>query len=544
MKLLRSFRTPLLSTLIVSLGAVQAIRAAEVEPDTPLATEQQIVINNGSEVSTLDPQKSEGVPESTIILNLLEGLVTTDNYGHIAPGVASEWRSEQGGKVWTFTLRDSARWSDGQPVTAQDFVYSWRRLAAPATASPYASYLEYAHLLNASAVIKGQLPAEQLGVKALDAHHLQVTLSEPVPYFLAMAVHTALKPVNARAIATWGDKWTQPGHYVGNGAYTLNSWVINEKIVLTRNPLYWNNGRTVIEQATFLPITASSADVNRYRSGDLDITNSALPPEMFGMLKNQLGPQVRVTPYLCTFYYELNNQRAPFNDRRVREAVKLTLDRDIIVNKIMGQGQVPAWGFTPPYTDGANLMVPGWFRETQDQRNQRARALLKQAGFDEHHPLNFTLLYNTSDVNQKQAIAAASMWKKNLGAEVKLDNQEWKTMLDTRHQGNFDAARATWCSDYNEPSTFLNVFLSDSSNNTAFYKSGAFDALMKKSLQVSDSERPQIYQQAEQQLDADSPIVPVYYRVSARLVKPWVGGFTGKDPQDSLDIKYFYITAH
>ncbi|WP_368928338.1 ABC transporter substrate-binding protein [Mixta calida] len=531
-----------LATAIVFASLCNA-QAASIPPGTQLAQDQSITINNGTEVASLDPHKTEGVPESDVITNLLEGLITTDSAGQLVPGVAQSWDRQQ--NVWTFTLRPEARWSNGEPVTAQDFVYSWQRLADPKTASPYASYLQYAHIANVDEVIAGRLPPAALGVKALDARRFQVTLSQPVPWFTAMLAHTALKPVYRPTIEQWGDKWTRPEHYVGNGAFTLNNWVVNEKITLKRNPQYWDNAHTVIETVTFLPISSETSDINRYRSGGVDITNSAIPPELFPMLKKDLGSQVRVSPYLCTFYYELNNQRAPFNDARVRAAVKLTLDRQIIAEKVMGQGQIPAFSLTPPYIDGGHFSAPAWFRLTQAERNAQAKQLLAQAGYGEQKPLSFTLLYNTSDQNKKQAIAAASMWKKNLGANVTLQNQEWKTMLNTRHEGNYDVARATWCADYNEPSTFLNMMLSDASTNTGFYRSPAFDALIAQSLNAADAkQRAALYQQAEAQLDKDSALVPVYYRVSVRLVKPWVGGYTGHDPQDRQDIKHYYIIKH
>ncbi|AIX73625.1 ABC transporter substrate-binding protein [Mixta calida] len=531
-----------LATAIVFASLCNA-QAASIPPGTQLAQDQSITINNGTEVASLDPHKTEGVPESDVITNLLEGLITTDSAGQLVPGVAQSWDRQQ--NVWTFTLRPEARWSNGEPVTAQDFVYSWQRLADPKTASPYASYLQYAHIANVDEVIAGRLPPAALGVKALDARRFQVTLSQPVPWFTAMLAHTALKPVYRPTIEQWGDKWTRPEHYVGNGAFTLNNWVVNEKITLKRNPQYWDNAHTVIETVTFLPISSETSDINRYRSGGVDITNSAIPPELFPMLKKDLGSQVRVSPYLCTFYYELNNQRAPFNDARVRAAVKLTLDRQIIAEKVMGQGQIPAFSLTPPYIDGVHFSAPAWFRLTQAERNAQAKQLLAQASYGEQKPLSFTLLYNTSDQNKKQAIAAASMWKKNLGANVTLQNQEWKTMLNTRHEGNYDVARATWCADYNEPSTFLNMMLSDASTNTGFYRSPAFDALIAQSLNAADAkQRAALYQQAEAQLDKDSALVPVYYRVSVRLVKPWVGGYTGHDPQDRQDIKHYYIIKH
>ena len=525
-------------------SAVAAGQAAQVPTGTPLSETQRIVINNGSEVASLDPQKTEGVPESNVIRNLLEGLVETDNNGQIVPGVASSWRQEQG-RVWTFTLRDNARWSNGEPVTAQDFVYSWQRLADPKTASPYSSYLQAAHVGNIDAILAGKAPPTELAVKALDAHHLQVTLSEAVPYFIDMLAHTAMKPVNRAAVEKWGEQWTQPQHYVGNGAYTLADWVVNEKIVLKRNPQYWDNAHTVIEEGVLLPLTSENSDINRYRSGGSDMTNSVVPPDLFKKLQQDLGEQVKVSPLLCTFYYEINNKKPPFDDARVRTALKLTLDRDIIASKIMGQGQIPAYGLTPPFTHGITPEAPAWSKQTQAERNASAKQLLSDAGFNAQHPLRFTLLYNTSEQNKRQAIAAASMWQKNLGAEVTLQNQEWKTLLETRHQAQYDVVRATWCSDYNEPSTFLNMLLSGASINTAFYSSDAFDIIMAQTLTAADNaQRAALYQQAEAQLDKDSAIVPVYYRVSVRLVKPWVGGFTGKDPQDMLVLKYYYIKKH
>ncbi|CAI0750045.1 Periplasmic oligopeptide-binding protein precursor [Serratia fonticola] len=534
---------PLAVIIAAVLGVIasQNLQAVEVPAGVQLAPLQRMVINNGSEVASLDPHKVEGTPESNIILNLLEGLVSTDANGHLAPAVAESWENTDY-QTWTFHLRPGAVWSDGSPVTAQDFVYSWQRLADPKTGSPYASYLQYARIENIDAILAGKKPPESLGVSAIDDKTLKVTLSEPVPYFVSMLSHTSMKPVKQSVVEKFGDKWTLPQNYVGNGAYRLSEWVVNERIVLERNPSYWNNSKTVIEQATFLPLSSEVSDINRYRSGEIDITNSAIPPNLYAKMKREIPEQLHVNPYLCTFYYEINNQRAPFTDERVRAAVKLTLDRDIIANKIMGQGQIPAYSFTPTFTEGGNFSQPEWAGWTQEKRNEEAKKLLAQAGFTAEKPLKFTLLYNTSDQNKQQAIAAASMWKKNLGAQVTLQNQEWKTSLQSRHEGQFDVARATWCGDYNEPSAFLNMLLSNSSNNTFFYKSPAFDALMASTLKASDATaRSAIYQQAETLLDKDSALIPVYYRVSARLVKPMVGGFTGKDPLDYIDVKNFYI---
>ncbi|SFU72793.1 ABC transporter substrate-binding protein [Xenorhabdus koppenhoeferi] len=528
------------SIVLSSLPAAQSF-AAVIPAGVTLAEKQEITINNGVEVTSLDPHKVEGNPETVVIRNLLEGLVTTGPNGETVPGVAERWENE-GHKIWTFYLREDAKWRDGKPVTAQDFVYSWRRLADPSTGSPYTSYLQYTHVQNADDILNGTKAPDQLGVKALDERRFQVTLSLPVPYLIDMLSHTAMKPVRQDVVEKWGSKWTLPANYIGNGAYILKDWVVNERLVLTRNSQYWNNKETIIENGTFLPVVSGISDVNRYRSGEIDITNSAIPPDLYQKMKRDIPDQLQVSPFLCTFYYEINNQKPLFKDERVREAIKLSLDRDIITERIMGQGQIPAYGFTPTYIGGGLSINPEWANWTQEQRNQRARELLKEAGFDASNPLKFTLLYNTSEQNKQQAIAAVSMWQKNIGAKVTLQNQEWKTSLQNRHEGHYDVARATWCGDYNEPSSFLNMLLSTSSNNTGFYQSEAFDNYLRQALVAKDdATRKEFYQQAEAQLDKDSGMIPVYYRVSVRLIRPTVGGMIGKDPLDYVDLKNLYI---
>ncbi|WP_172742899.1 oligopeptide ABC transporter substrate-binding protein OppA [Citrobacter youngae] len=530
--------------ILTALIAGNVATAAVVPAGVQLAEKQTLVRNNGSEVQSLDPHKIEGVPESNISRDLFEGLLISDVDGKPSPGVADKWENKDF-KVWTFHLRKDAKWSDGTPVTAQDFVYSWQRLANPNTASPYASYLQYGHIVNIDDIIAGKKPVTDLGVKAIDDHTFEVTLSEPVPYFYKLLVHSSLSPVPKAVVEKFGEKWTQPANIVSNGSYKLKDWVVNERIVLERNTHYWDNAKTIINQVTYLPISSEVTDVNRYRSGEIDMTYNNMPIELFQKLKKEIPNEVHVDPYLCTYYYEINNQKAPFNDVRVRTALKLALDRDIIVNKVKNQGDLPAYSFTPPYTDGAKLVEPEWFKWSQEKRNEEAKKLLVEAGFTAEKPLTFDLLYNTSDLHKKLAIAAASIWKKNLGANVKLENQEWKTFLDTRHQGNYDVSRAGWCADYNEPTSFLNMVLSDSSNNTVHYKSPAFDKLIADTLKATDdAQRSELYSQAEQLLDKDSAIVPVFYYVNARLVKPWVGGYSGKDPMDNIHVKDLYIIKH
>lgn len=533
-------KSKLITAMILALGSISFAHAAEVPAGTELAEKQVLVRGNGGEIQGLDPHKVEGVPERNVLNDLIEGLAITDPEGHLIPAGATSWETTDN-KTWIFHLRPEAKWSNGDPVTANDYVFAWRRIATPATAAPYASFLQYAHIDNIDAILEGKASPDTLGVKAIDDLTLEVTLSTPVSYFPKMLFHYALAPLNQKVVEKFGDKWTQPGNFVGNGAYNLKEWVVNEKIVLERNPLYWDNAKTVIEQVTYLPLTEIN-EISRYRSDEVDLTYNNMPIELFKKMQEELPDELKIGPYLCSYYYEINNQKAPFTDPRVREALKIGMDQKLMTDKVLAQGQEAAWGFTPPSIDGVTLKPYEWFSEDQDSRNERARKLLEEAGYTQDKPLKFKLLYNTSDLHKKLAVAASQMWKKNLGVEVELENQEWKTFLDTRHAGNYDVSRGAWCADYNEASAFLNIMLSNSSNNTAHYKNPAFDELMQKAVKTTDdAARSAIYAEAEALIDKDSAQIPVYYFVNTRMVKPYVGGYTNKEPMDNLYVKDLYI---
>lgn len=518
--------------------------SAKVDPNV-LADKQELIINNAAEPESLDPQKVSGVPEAAVIRQMLVGLTTTDRDGKTIPGMAESWESTDN-KVWTFKIRD-AKWSNGDPVTANDFVYSWRRLLDPNTASPYASYLVDAKVAGAEAIMEGKAAVDSLGVKALDDKTLQVTLSEPVPYFPDTLIHTSVKPVNQKAVEQFGDKWTDPANIVVNGPYKISEWQVNDKIVLTRNESYYDNANTTLEKITMLAIPSSTTDVARYQAGEIDVTNEELPSEQFKSLKEQLGDEVSVSPMLCTYYYEFNTVKPPFNDARVRRALALALDRNTITDKVVGQGQTPAYQLTPVSTNGMENNTPEWQNWDQARRVEEAKKLLNEAGYSESKPLKFELLYNTSDNHKKIAVAASSLWKQSLGfVDVSLINKEWKTYLDTRRNGNYQVARAGWCGDYNEPSTFLNIVKSGNSNNQGKYSSAAFDSLMTQTLKagVTPEQRANLYKQAEVQLDKDMPNINVYHYVSPRLIKPYVVGFPVNDPLNNWQGKDLKIAKH
>ncbi|MBT9240454.1 ABC transporter substrate-binding protein [Vibrio splendidus] len=516
--------------------------AAEVPAGTELAKVQELVRGNGTEVATIDPHKSQGVPESHVIRDLLEGLVNQDGEGNTIPGVAESWETTDN-KTFTFHLRKDAKWSNGDPVTAEDFVYSWQRAVDPATASPYAWYMEYTKMVNAKDIVAGKKDKSELGVKAVDANTLVVELDTAVPYFVMMMGHTTMKPVHQATVEKFGDQWTKPGNFVGNGAFSVDKWVVNERLVLKRNDQYWNNDKTVLNKVTFLPIENQVAEMNRFLSGEIDFTNE-LPTEHFKRLKKEYAEDVSVAGNLCTYYYIFNTKKAPFDDVRVRKAISYAIDRNIVSDAILAQGQKPAYFLTPEITAGFNPELPAYGKMSQKERNEEAARLLEEAGYGKDNPLNFNLLYNTSENHKKIAVALGSMWKKTLGLKVTLENQEWKTYLSSKDSGDFEVARAGWCGDYNEASSFLTLMKSNNTTGGVHYDSAEYDQIIDKALNsTSAEEREALYLEAEALMAKDMPIAPIYQYVKSRLLNPHVGGFPTNNAEDKIFSKDLYIKA-
>jgi oligopeptide transport system substrate-binding protein len=533
---------PTALALIVSSTFFPAT-AAEIPAGAQLASQQTIVRHIKDEPASLDPMKAVGLPEIQVMRDLFEGLTSQDAKGQIVPGVAESWSSNDN-KIWLFTLRKDARWSDGSPVTAQDFVYSWQRLVNPKNSSPFAWFAALSGIENAEAITKGSMSPEKLGVTATDATHLKVTLSRPVPWLPAMMANAALFPVPQKVIQAEGDAWTAPGKLVGNGAYQLQTRVVNEKIVLVRNKHYWDDKHSVLTQVTFLPINEESSATKRYRAGDIDITES-FPKNMFALLKKSLPGEVYTPDQLGTYYYAFNTQKGPTADARVRKALSWSIDRRIIAEKVLGTGEKPAWHFTPDVTAGFTSQQSYLQQHSQQELNAQAKALLAAAGYGPAKPLHLTLLYNTSESHQKIAIAVASMWKKTLGAEVTLQNQEWKTYIDSRNSGNFDVIRASWVGDYNEPSTFLSLLTASHSGNIARFNSAEYDALLAKaSTETSVQARNADYNKAEQIIADQAPIAPLYQYTNGRLIKPWVKGYPITNPEDVAYSRELWIEKH
>ncbi|MBQ0368115.1 peptide ABC transporter substrate-binding protein [Providencia rettgeri] len=529
----------LISSVFVTTPAISAV----IPTGTVLAENQEVTRHLKDEPASLDPVKSVGLTEAQVMRDLFEGLVNQDDHGKPIPGVAQHWDTADN-RIWTFTLRPDAHWSNGDPVTAQDFVYSWQRLVSPGTTSPFAWFAALAGINNAQDIIDGKLPVEQLGVEAVDTRTLKITLNKPVPYFPSLTANFSLFPVHQETVEKFGNDWIKAGNLVGNGAFILSDRVVNEKIVLVPNKNYWDHQNTVITKVTFVPINQESHATNRYLAGDLDITES-FPKQRYQKLLKDIPNEVFTPDQLGTYYYAFNTQRAPTDDVRVRKALSMAIDRQLIANKVLGTGEKPANYFTPDVTDGFKPEKGLYNSYSQKELDQQAKVLLQQAGFGPNHPLELTLLYNSSENHQKIAIAIASMWKKKLGAEVKLVNQEWKTYIDSRNTGNFDVIRASWIGDFNEPSTFLSLLTSQHSGNIPKFNNHAYDEVIASaSIETNAQLRNRYYNNAEAIIAKEAPIVPIYQYTNARLIKPWLKGYPINNPEDVAYSHSFYIIKH
>lgn len=539
-----TFKAALLAgTAAVVFASGAWAQATHPETGEVLAENQTFTYRVLDEFPSIDPGLVEDVSGGEVARNLFEGLMNQDAEGNVVPGVATGYTVSEDGLTYTFTLRPEAKWSDGTPVTAGDFVYAWQRAADPATASPYSWYIELMQIENASAVIAGEAAPDTLGVTAIDDHTLQVKLTTPLPYFPQMVTHTTTFPVPRWAIEAHGDAWTQPGNMVSNGAYVLAERVPQEKIVLTRNENYWDNANTIIDTVTALIINDENTALTRYMAGELDLTD--VPPGQYPALKEQFPNEAWSTPNLCTYYYNVNltdTGLPALQDVRVREALALAIDRDILVNNVLAGGQVPAYSLTHWATAGFEVPSVDYAEMTQADRNARAQALMAEAGFGTGgEPLSIEILYNTSEAHQSLAVAIGQMWKQTLGVDTTLANQEWQTFLDARGNQNYQVARAAWCADYNEASSFLDIMQSNSGYNDSKFVNEEYDALLA---QARTAEDPlPFYQQAEAILQREFPIIPIYFYANVNMLDDAIKGWPFENAQENWYAKDLYRVA-
>lgn len=501
------------------------------------AREGRLLLGNGAEPEDLDPHIVTGVPEANIVRTLFEGLTAySADARTIVPGVAQRWEVAPDGSAWTFFLRHDARWSNGDPVTAHDFEFSWRRVLTPSVGNRY-TYL-YEGIRGALEFAQGDIPWEETGIRALDEWTFRVEFDQPVPYFDRLVTHNTFYPVHRPtleahgAVATRGTAWTRPGNLVGNGPFQLHTWRHNKFIEVRPNPYYWDRESVALTSVRFFPIDSLDTEERAFRTGQLHITGN-VPPHRIPRLRESGAPELRIAPMLAVYFLNLNNERPPLDDARVRRALALAIDRDAIVRQVTQGGEIPAYNLLPPEIF-APEPTPGFVADAAE-----ARRLLAAAGFPGGAGFpRLEYLYNTSESHRAIAEAIQQMWRRELGIDIVLVNQEWQVYLASQRAGQFWISRAGWVASYSDGTVFSNLMLSHSGNNNARFRHAGYDQVATAVRHELDpAERHRLFVRAAEILVEEMPVVPLYYYTSKSLVHPAVEGWHDS-PLDIHPLKY------
>jgi len=507
----------LLLLVLSGCGETHQSDVGTTAPDAPVLRR-----GNGGEPGTLDPLLAEDVHAFNVLRDLYEGLVSEAADGSLVPGVARQWDVSDDGLQYTFQLRDEALWSDGSSVVAGDFVASFRRALSPDSQSPYAFLLH--PILNARAVASGEKPVTELGVKALGSKTLQIMLHSPTDYFPGILAMPIAFPL-FQGDALDARQFSGPEFFVGNGPYVLRERQVGLRIRLEKNPRFREAGAVRVPIVDYLPIEDPDAEYRMYRAGDLDIT-ATIPPAQIASIRSNRPEEARISPSLALYYIALDLSESPMNEAPLRQALSMAIDREVLVD-LIGRGEQPAYGVIPDGVSGYEGAHFDWQDESQSERQQRARALYFAAGFGPDKPLSFTLMYDVGDIHETVALTVTAMWRDVLGADVKLDKREWKYFLDTRNnRAEWQAMRFAWFGDYNDASTFLDIFRSDSPQNLSGFRSQEYDGLLDSAARTLESvTRSEFMNEAESHLLNASPIIPLYFFVSKHLVSPRVANY-------------------
>ncbi len=480
---------------------------------------------NNAEPETLDQHRTSTVYEANLLRDLYEGLVVDDSKGEVFPGVAESWQISDDGLVYTFQLRPDATWSNGDQVTTDDFVYSFRRIMDPETGAKYANILY--PIKNAEAVNTGEVDPAELGVAAPDPQTLEITLENSTPYFIDLLTHQTGLPVHPPSVEEYGAEFVRPENMVSNGAYTFDEWVINGHIKLSKNPEFHDAENVAIDTVYFYPTEDRSAALRRFQAGELHSNNDA-PTEQMAWMKENLGDQLRIAPYLGNYYYTIKTDKEPFDNPDVRRALSMVIDREYLADEIWGGAMLPGYSLVPPGISNYGEPAYADYMDTPMlDREDEAIALLEGAGYGPDNPLGVEIRYNTSENHKNTATAIADMWEP-LGVNTTLLNTDTAThYAHLRDKGDYDVARAGWIGDYSDPQNFLFLVESDNDGfNYANYDNPEYDALMDQAAKTTDlEERATILHQAEEIFMRDLPYIPLLYYSSINLVSPKLQGW-------------------
>jgi oligopeptide transport system substrate-binding protein len=473
-----------------------------------------LVFINGAEPESIDPAIVTDQVGMRIASALFEGLCRIDEAGKPHPGMAERWDVSPDRKTYTFHLRPNATWSDGVAFTAQDFLYSWKRVLSPEFGADYASQLYV--IKNARAFHEGTLKDfAQVGVTALDDRTLRVELENPTPYFIDLCAFTTFSPVPQRIVEQHGTAWIKPGVLIGNGSYTLEDWLLDDRIVLRRNERYWDAANVPMKSIEILPISEPNTAINYFLTGqaDLIMDKGMVPTSLTAKLKQQ--PYFHTGPFLGSYFTRFNVNRAPFTDPKIRRAFSLAIDRKRVTEKITQLGERNAFSLTPPGAGQNYQPPPGPVFDPQ-----RARELLAEAGYPDGKGFpRVEYLYFPKPVERNIAVELQAMWQEHLGVSVDLVKQEWKIYLSSMKEKNYHLCRSSWVGDYNDPGTFLEMFLSTSGNNRTGWANSKYDEFIAAAAREPDlNQRSTLFQQAEQLLVTDEAVIlPIYHYVGVQF---------------------------
>ncbi len=519
---MKLFRTALL--LVVGIAVAYALLSND-EPgnDSPLVS----TLNRGmlTDPESIDPHKARSTQSAEVLRDIGEGLVGYSPEGGLVGAAAESWSISDDGLTYTFIIRDNARWSNGDAVTAADFVFALRRLVDPATAAFYAQAV--AAIENAEQITSGELLPAELGVAAGEGNTLTITLQQPTPYMLSLLTHPSTFPLHAGSVTEHGSDFARPENLLSNGAYKLESWEPASILRLRRNEHYWNNASTSIDAVNYLVITQETTQLNRFRAGEIDITGS-VPPDSFASVREQYAEQLHVAPKLGVYYYGFNLSKPPFaNNPELRQALSMAIDREVLVEKIIGRGEAPAYSWVPIGVNNYEPIRFSYADMSQKERNATARRLYREAGYSKDKPAQFEVRYNTSDTEERIASAIQSMWAETLGVEAKLINEEFQVLLaNTRAAKITQIFRGSWIGDYNDAHTFLNILQSGNPSNGPRFSNERYDKLMEEAAQQADLGTRRLFlEEAERVLISDHPVIPLFFYVSKHLVSPRIQGW-------------------
>ncbi|MDP2698376.1 peptide ABC transporter substrate-binding protein [Thalassospira sp.] len=498
---------------------------------TDAQAQKVLRVGNDGEPQSMDPHFISTVQTSRISDDMFLGLLTYGPDGEPVAGAAESWDVSEDGKTYTFKIRDHT-WSDGVPVTAQDFIAGWERLLAPETGAEYASLL---YIIEGAEDINSGKEGAKLGANALDDKTLEVKLTAPAPYFLAQLTHQTAFAIPRHTIEKFGRDWVKAENIVVNGPYKLEEWVPNVHSKLVKNDAFYDAANVAIDEVVYYNYEDLTAMQNRFRAGELDVTRM-IASEQISWLKDNMADSLRIAPYAGIYYVAIRTNKEPFGDVRIRKALSLAINREAITDSVLKTGEIPAYSFVPPGT--GNYGEPSyvsWKDQSYADNLAEAKKLLAEAGYGPDKPLKFTLRYNTQENNKRFAIAAQNMWKQ-IGVEAELFNAEGKIHFADLKVGDFELARAGWIADYNDAQNFL--FLGETRTgplNYAAFNNARFDELMLAAEQESDlKSRATLMQQAEAVMMEEQPYIPIFYYVSKQLVSPKIEGWIDNAPDRHL----------